>query len=162
MNRKRMMGRRWEKDRAAREGAASKMSATWTDIFSNKDETMKKLEKEREEKKAERYDAFIALQREIMEFDCLRLKERMDLERARLDLVKEEAWLKMQLEQKKIQDTLTVEQEKVMLARITEEQRIMFQDASLLDEPSAKWILMMKKRISDRDLGQGRSGGFAQ
>ena len=133
-----MMGRRWEKDRVARDGAATKMSATWTDIFSNKDATMKKLEKEREDKKAERYDAFLALQREIMKFDRLQLKERMEIERARLELVKKEAWMKVQLEQKKMQDALTVEQEKVHLVRITEEQRIMFQDASLLDEPSAK------------------------
>ena len=92
-----MMGRRWEKDRVARDGAATKMSATWTDIFSNKDATMKKLEKEREDKKAERYEAFLALQRERMDFDCLRLKERMDLERERLGVVKEEAWMKVQL-----------------------------------------------------------------
>ena len=153
-----MMGRRWEKDRVARDGAATKMPATWTDIFSNKDATMKKLEKEREDKKAERYEAFLALQRERMDFERLRLKEKMDLERERLDVVKEEAWMKVQLEQKKLETSLAVEQEKVLVARITEEQRIMFQDASLLDEPSARWILAMKKKISDRDLGLGGSG----
>ena len=78
-----------------------------------------------------------------------------------MELVKEEVSMKVQLEQKKLQNTLAVEQEKVLLARITEEQRIMFQDASLLDEPSAKWVLMMKKRISDRDLGLGGPGGSA-
>ena len=156
-----MMGRRWEKDRAARDGAATKMSTTWKDIFSKKEESMHKLKKEREDKKAERYDAFLALQRERMEFDRLRLKERMDIERARLELVKEEAWMKLQLEQKKMADAYAMEQEKVNVARITEEQRIMFQDASLLDEPSAKWILMMKKKISDRDLGLDGSGGTA-
>ena len=60
-----------------------------------------------------------------------------------------------------MQTSLAVEQEKVLLARITEEQRIMFQDASLLDEPSTKWVLMMKKRISDRELGLDGSGGTA-
>ena len=69
--------------------------------------------------------------------------------------------MKVQLKQKKLETSLAVEQEKVLLARITEEQRIMFQDASLLDEPSAKWILMMKKRISDRDLGLDGSGATA-
>ena len=58
-------------------------------------------------------------------------------------------------------DAYAMEQEKVNVARITEEQRIMFQDASLLDEPSTKWILMMKKTISDRDLGLVTSGGTA-
>ena len=159
--RKRMMGRRWEKDRVARDGAATKMSTTWKDIFSKKDESMQKLEKEREDRKAERYDAFLALQREIIEFDRLRLKERMDIERARLELVKEEAWMKVRLEKKKMQDALAMEQEKVLLARITKEQRIMFQDASLLDEPSAKWVLMMKKRNSDRDLDLDGFGGTA-
>ena len=62
-----MMGRRWEKDRVARDGAATKMSTTWKDIFSKKDESMHKLEKEREDKKAERYDAFLVLQRERMD-----------------------------------------------------------------------------------------------
>ena len=119
---------------------------------------MHELEKEREDKKAERYDAFLTLQRERMEFNRLRLKERMEIWRARLELVKEEAWMKVQLEQKKMSDAFAVEQEKANLARIMEEQRIMFQDASLLDEPSAKWVLMMKKRISDRDLTLGGSG----
>ena len=122
---------------------------------------MHKLEKEREDKKAERYDSFLALQRERMEFDRLRLKERMEIERARLELVKEENWMKVQLEQKKMADAYAMEHEKNMIARSTEEQRIMFQDASLLDEPSAKWILMMKKRIYDRDLGLDASGGTA-
>ena len=44
-----------------------------------------------------------------MEFDRLRLKERMDIERTRLDVVKEEAWMKVQLEQKKMQDALAAE-----------------------------------------------------
>ena len=69
-----------------------------------------------------------------------------------LKLEQEEAWLKIELEKKKIQDAANVEQEKVSLARFTEDSRIMFQDASLLDEPSAKWILHMKKKISERDL----------
>ena len=146
------------------------MSTTWKDIFSKKDESMHKLEKEREDKKAERYDAFLALQRERMDFERLRLKERLDIERERLSVAKEETWLKLQLEQKKMADAYemeqkkmadayAMEQEKNMIARSTEEQRIMFQDASLLDEPSAKWIFMMKKTISDRDLGVDGSGG---
>lgn len=53
-----MMRRRWEKDRAVRDSAASKMSATWMDIFSAKGETLKKLEKKRDDKKDERYNTF--------------------------------------------------------------------------------------------------------
>ena len=140
----------------AQDGAASKMSTTWKDIFSKKDETMHKLEKDREDKKAERYAAFLALQSKRIEFD--RLKERMDIERARLELVKEEVWMKVQLEQKKMRDAYAMEQEKTNVARIKEEQRIMFQDTTLLDEPSEKWILMMKKRISDHDLDLDGSG----
>ena len=96
----------------------------------------------------------------------------MDIEREKLSVAKEEAWLKLQLEQKKIADAYEMEQkrmadayamehEKNMIARSMEEQKIMFQDVSLLDEASAKWILMMKKKISDRDIGVDGSGGSA-
>ena len=87
---------------AACDGAASKMSATWTYIFLNKYETLKQLEKDQEEKKNEPYNTFLTLQREIMEFGQERVKEKMELERARFSLVEKEAWLKMDLEKKKL------------------------------------------------------------
>ena len=95
---------------------------------------MKKLEKQREEKKAEWYTTFLALPSERMEFDRERLKEKMELERARLTLEKEETWIKLELEKKKMQDALLVEQEKVKRIRGSCSKML----ASLLDEPSAK------------------------
>ena len=122
-----MMGRRWEKDRASRDGVASKMSATWTDIFSSKDETIKMLERDREEKMAERHNAFLALSREKFEFDRERMREKFELEKARLKMEQEEAWLKIQLEKQKLSDAMYLE-----------DPRIICQDASTLEETIAK------------------------
>lgn len=45
-----LKGRKWENDRVARDSAASKMSATWTGIFCDKRETLKKMEEKREKR----------------------------------------------------------------------------------------------------------------
>ena len=50
-----VMGNKWEKARAARDAAATKMSSTWTDIFSVR------------ENKEERYKLMLNAQKERME-----------------------------------------------------------------------------------------------
>lgn len=59
-----------EKGKAARDGADRKMSTTWTNIFSNKWEDLKK----RWEKKENRYDPFLNVQRERIAFDQKRVR----------------------------------------------------------------------------------------
>ena len=61
------MENKWEKERAARDGAASKMSATWTDIFPSRKH-------------------FIDMQRERMGFDRERVKEKLNIRREKIDL----------------------------------------------------------------------------
>ena len=42
-------------------------------------------------------------------------------------------------------------QEEVSLARFTEELRIMFHDASLMDVEKTKWLMNMKRKIDEHD-----------
>ena len=46
-------------------------------------------------------------------------------------------------------DAFLLKREKVSLVKITEDSRIMFLDASLSDDESAKWIVQIKKKINE-------------
>lgn len=65
------------------------MSATWTNIFSNKGDTLVKMEEQIEEKE-ERYRLFLDVQREMMEFNRERVRERLSIEREGIDMEKQE------------------------------------------------------------------------
>jgi hypothetical protein len=72
-----VMGNKWEKARAARDAVASKMSSTWTGIFSIK-----------ENKKEERYKLMLDAQKEMMEWDRKRTEKKLGIEREKIELKK--------------------------------------------------------------------------
>ena len=133
---RRVMGNKWENDRVACEGAASKMSATWKGIFSAKGL-----------KKEDRYKMFIDMQREKMKFD----QERLILEKNKVELKRQEKVAKWEFEQTVTMHGLELEKEKLPLVREAADSRIVLQDINLLDDEGKKWLLRKKKRINDRD-----------
>jgi hypothetical protein len=78
-----VMGNKWEKARASRDAAATKMSSTWTGIFSA-----------RENKKEERYKLMLDAQKERMEWDRNRAEKKLQIEREKIELEKQEAAIK--------------------------------------------------------------------
>ena len=113
-----VMGNKWEKERVVREGAASKISFTWTGSFYAK------------EVKQERYKMFIDVQREKMKFD----QERLILEKNKVEFERQEKVAKWELEQTVTMHGLELEKENLQLVREAEESRIMLQDINLFDE----------------------------
>ena len=119
-----------ENERVAREGAASKMFATWTGILFAK-----------EVKKEKRYKMFIDVQRKKMEFD----QEELFLKKNKVELERQEKVAKWELEQTVTMCGLYLEKERLWPARETWESRIMLQDINLFDDEGNKLLVDMKK-----------------
>jgi hypothetical protein len=129
---------KWEKACAARDAAATKMSSTWTGIFSV-----------RKNKKEERYKLMLDAQKERMEWDRKRAEKKLEIEREKIELEKQQAAIKWELEKAKTFGDIELEKERLQLARDAEDARIMLADETLLDEHAKKW-LADKKEINDR------------
>ena len=124
-----VMGNKWEKARAARDAAATKMSSTWTGIFSV-----------RGNKKEERYKLMLDAQKERMEWDRKRAEKKLEIEREKIELEKQQAAIKWELEKAKTFGDIELEKERLQLARDAEDARIMLADETLLDEHAKKWL----------------------
>jgi hypothetical protein len=112
-----VMGNKWEKARLARDAAATKMSSTWTGIFSA-----------RESKKEERYKLLMETQKERMEWDKTRVENKLAIEREKIELEKREAVIKWELEKAKTFADMDFEKEKLQLARDAKDAKIMLAD----------------------------------
>ena len=84
------MGNKWQKAQASRDAAATKMSSTWTGIFSI-----------RENKKEERYKLMLDAQKERMEWDRKRAEKKLEIEKEKIELEKQQAAIKRELEKAK-------------------------------------------------------------
>ena len=82
-----------------------------------------------------------------MLFDRERVKEKLSIEREKIDLEKQEKYAKWELKKKKTIQTTKLDKERLNLARDTEDSKIILQDASLLNEENKKWLHMKKKEI---------------
>ena len=119
------------KERVTRDDAASKMSATWTDIFFNKVRRSNKME-ENNEKKDERYNLLLEVQSERMEFRWAKVRKRIMLERERMEL----GW-NWNLKRRKYFRPVQLEKERLRLSRLMEERRTMLQTLS-------SWMMKVK------------------
>ncbi|KAE8819070.1 hypothetical protein D1007_03053 [Hordeum vulgare] len=81
-----LMGTKWKKAMITHDVAATKISSTWTNIFSA-----------RESKKEERYKFMLDAQRERMEWDRTRTERRLEIEGEKIELEKQEAVIKWEL-----------------------------------------------------------------
>nr|XP_020194376.1 chromatin-remodeling ATPase INO80-like [Aegilops tauschii subsp. strangulata] len=134
-----VMRNKWEKTRAARDAAATKMSSTWTGIFSV-----------RENKKEERYKIMFDAQKERMEWDRKRVEKKLEIERGKIELQKKQAAIKWELDKAKTFGDIELEKEWLQLARYAEDVRTMLADETLYDEHSKKWLVDKKMEINDR------------
>lgn len=82
-NNRQVMRNKWEKARASHDVAATKMSSTWTGIFSV-----------RENKKEERYKLMLDAQKKRMDWDRERVSKKLQIEREKIELEKKEAAIK--------------------------------------------------------------------
>ncbi|KAE8769979.1 hypothetical protein D1007_58349 [Hordeum vulgare] len=92
-----LMGTKWEKARISRD--ARKMSSTWTNIFP-----------EWESKKEERYKLMVDAQREGR--DWTRAERGLEIEREKIELEKQEAGIKWELEKAKTFGEIELENER--------------------------------------------------
>ncbi|KAE8800570.1 hypothetical protein D1007_24071 [Hordeum vulgare] len=72
-----VMRNKWEKTRISRDVVATKMSSTWTCIFST-----------RENKKEERYKVMLDAQKDGMEWDQIRTGRMLEIESEKIELEK--------------------------------------------------------------------------
>ncbi|KAE8803602.1 hypothetical protein D1007_20553 [Hordeum vulgare] len=131
------MGTKWEKARIARDAKATKMSSTWTGIFSA-----------RESKKEEMYKLMLDVQRKRMEWDRTRAERRLEIDREKIELEKKDATIKWELEKAKTFEEIELEKERLQLSCDAEDAKIMLADESTLDEHAKKWLVDKKKEIN--------------
>jgi hypothetical protein len=85
-----------------------------------------------------------------MEWDRQRAEKKLEIEREKIELEKQEAAIKWKLEKAKTFGEMELEKERLQLARDAEDAKIMFADETLLDEHAKKWLADKKKEINDR------------
>ena len=122
-----VMGNKWEKAWASHDAAATKMSSTWTGIFS----TM-------ENKKEGRYKQMLDAQKEKMDGDRKRVEKKLEIEREKIELEKQQSAIKWELKKAKTFGDIELEKERLQLARDVNDAKIMLADEILLDEHAKK------------------------
>ncbi|KAE8786884.1 putative oxidoreductase [Hordeum vulgare] len=78
-----VMGNKWEKARIFRDAESTRMSSTWTGIFLT-----------RENKKEKRYKLMLDAQKKRMDSDLMRVERRLEIEREKIELEKQDAAIK--------------------------------------------------------------------
>ncbi|KAE8817973.1 hypothetical protein D1007_04331 [Hordeum vulgare] len=84
-----------------------------------------------------------------MEWDQMRAEKRLEIEREKIELEKEDAVIKWELEKAKPFGVIELEKERLQFARGTEDAKIMLVDGTHLDAHAKKWVAE-KKEINDR------------
>ncbi|KAE8799658.1 hypothetical protein D1007_24904 [Hordeum vulgare] len=93
-----------------------------------------KWEKARKNKKEERYKLMLDAQKERMNSNEMRAERRLRIERKKIELEKQEAAIKWELQKAKTFEETELEKERLQLAHGAEDVKIMLADKSVLDE----------------------------
>ncbi|KAE8795102.1 hypothetical protein D1007_30044 [Hordeum vulgare] len=81
--------------------------------------------------------------------DRTRVERRLEIEREKTELEKQEAAIKWELQKVNTFEEIELEKERLQLSRDVEDAKILLVDESTLDEYAKKW-LAEKKEINDR------------
>ena len=85
------------------------------------------------------------------------MEKKLELEREKIELEKQEAMIKWKLEKAKTFGDIELEKERLQLARGEEDARIILVDEPLLDEHAKKWLV--DKKMRSTTIGSTRRRG---
>ncbi|KAE8814036.1 putative oxidoreductase [Hordeum vulgare] len=146
-----VMGNKWEKARISHDAAATKISSTWTGIFLT-----------RKNKKEERYKLMLDAQKERMDWDQMRVGRRLEIEKEKIELEKQDATIKWELKKANTFGEIELEKERLQLAWDTKDVKIMLADETHLNAQAKKWDAEKKKEINYRRVQEAAGAAAAE